>query len=106
MNVRMFNGDLDYDDVVGWWSKQSWPVLPKQALSPSGFIAEVNGTKLAATWIFSTNCPIYIMEWTVGNPDVDYNIRNEALIKVTDAACDWAKKDGAVQVFTMTKHKR
>lgn len=106
MEVRKVDLEKDYDEIASWWKSQGWPVLPKEVLSSSGFIAEEAGVKLAATWMFPTNCPIYIMEWTVGNPDAPWNIRSEALRAVTDGACEWAKKDGAAQVFTMTKNDR
>lgn len=106
MIVRSFDAEKDYEDVATWWKQQEWPPLPKHVLSPSGFIAEEDGVKLAATWVFPTNCPIYIMEWTVGNPNVKHELRNNALKNVTDHACKWAKEDGAIQIFTMTKHER
>ena len=106
MQVRDFNTEQDYTDVSNWWTKQGWPVLPQNILTTSGFVVEHNGQKLAATWIFKTNCPIYIMEWTVGNPDVNWEDRSEAITVVTNAGCEWAKKDGAAQVFTMTKSNR
>lgn len=106
MNIRQFDNETDYQDVSFWWKKQEWPALPRQLLTTSGFIAEKDNTKLAATWIFKTNCPIYIMEWTVGNPDANWEDRQEAIKQVTDAACQWAKQQGATQVFTMTKSER
>lgn len=106
MYVRSFNNETDYIDVCLWWMKQGWPVLPKEILTTSGFIVENENEKLAATWIFKTNCPIYIMEWTVGNPDVKWEDRAEAIQLVTNAGCEWAKQDGAKQVFTMTKSDR
>lgn len=106
MKVRDFNVELDYDTVASWWTKQGWPALPKSILQCKGFIIEEAGEALAATWIFRTGCPVYIMEWTVGNPGIDWKKRSEALQQVTDEACDWAKLDGATQVFTMTKHEK
>lgn len=106
MEARFFDPKKDYKEVASWWESQGWPVLPEQVLGPSGFIVEEDGKKLAATFMFPTNCPIYIMEWTVGNPEVSHELRSEALKKVTDKACQWAKEDGAAQVFTMTKHER
>lgn len=106
MIVRSFDVNKDYDELVTWWNKQGWPALPKHVLSKAGFIVEDKENKIAATWMFATNCPIYIMEWTVGNPDVSWEKRSEGLKLVTDAACQWAKKDGAIQVFTMTKSER
>lgn len=106
MNVRKFDLNEDYKDVVKWWSKQGWPVLPAAILSSAGFIVEQENEKIAATWVFATNCPIYIMEWTVGNPDVKWENRSEGIQMVTNAACEWAKNDGAKQLFTMTKSDR
>lgn len=106
MIVRKFDTDKDYNDVASWWKKQEWPALPANILSTAGFIVEQDNEKFAATWVFATNCPIYIMEWTVGNPDSSWENRSAALEMVTDAACTWAKNDGAKQIFTMTKSKR
>ena len=106
MQTRSFNIEQDYDTVATWWTKQGWPALPKSILQCKGFVVEENNKALAATWIFATGCPVYIMEWTVGNPDVSWEIRDPAIKMVTDSACNWAKEDGASQVFTMTKHDR
>lgn len=106
MKVRQFDNKKDYQDVCKWWIAQGWPALPESILTTSGFIVEHEGQKLAATWIFKTNCPIYIMEWTVGNPECKWEDRSEAIQMVTNAACQWAKEDGAKQVFTMTKVER
>ena len=104
--VRSFNAESDYAQVASWWKQQNWPALPVEVLSKSGFVAEKDGVLLAATWVFATNCPIYIMEWTVGNPNVDWETRQVGIAEVTEAGCQWAKQDGAAQVFTMTKSDR
>ena len=107
MKVRKVDVEKDYEEIASWWKSQGWPVIPPQMMCPSGFIAEDKfGHKVAATWMFPTNCPIYIMEWTVGNPNMQHEVRAKGLKAVTDAACEWAKEDGAAQVFTMTKHER
>lgn len=106
MNVRSFDSNLDYADVSSWWKKQEWPVLPLGMLPNSGFIIEDNKNKIAATWIIKTNYPVYLMEWTIGNPDVDWEDRSTGIDLVTDAACKWAKANGASHLFTMTKNER
>ena len=105
MEVRFFE-PKDYEEVMLWWKAQDWPPMPLEMLSQSGFIVEENGEKLAATWVFPTNCPIYIMEWTVGNPECDWEKRADAIDLVTNKACDWAKAHGASMIFTMTKNER
>lgn len=106
MITRSFDAAKDYADVASWWTSQGWPALPVHILSTSGFITEKDGVKLAATWVFATNCPIYIMEWTVGNPNANWEDRSNGIKEVTNAGCQWAKQDGASQIFTMTKSER
>lgn len=106
MDIRNFDVEKDYPVVANWWTKQGWPPIPKSILQCQGFMVEEDGVSLAATWIFRTGCPVYIMEWTVGNPEVKWEKRSEALQQVTEGACKWAKQDGAAQVFTMTKHDK
>ena len=106
MKVRKFDNSKDYEDACKWWSKQDWPEMPVQALSNYGFICEDNGTKLAATWVLPTGTCIYLMEWTVGNPDVDYKLRSEAVELVSKEAFKCAKELGALSIMTMSKNKR
>lgn len=105
MIIRNINFETDYEVLAAWWTKQGWPTLPKQMLGDHGFVAEENEL-LAATWILPTGTSIYLMEWTIGNPEVEWSKRSEAIKQVTDTACQWAKQDGASQVITMTKNKR
>ena len=106
MDIRSFNFDKDYLDACAWWTKQDWPILQKDLLSDTGFIAHDDDTKYAVAWVYSTNSSIYILDWYVGNPDVDYKKRKEGLELIVDAAADFAKESGAKQLLTMTNNKR
>lgn len=106
MEVRFFDKAKDYPDVKLWWEKQEWFPVETHLLSSTGFIAETEKTKLAATWIYVTNSSIYIMEWTVGNPDVEWEQRAEAIDLVVETASRWSKTNGAAIVFTMAGHDR
>jgi len=106
MLVRKFDHH-DYADVATWWVKQKWDVIPQDLLGVNGYIVEKDNQKLAATWIYRLqDSPWALMEWTVGNPDVNWDDRAQAIKMVTDEACKWAKNDGAKLVFTMTKSER
>jgi len=106
MQIRPFDAEKDYEEVAKWWKEQNWPPIPVDVLSSTGFIAENAQGKLAATWIYTMNSPVFLMEWTVGNPEAHHTVRKEALKLVTSSACKFAKENGARQVFTMTKHDR
>ena len=106
MEIKSFNTNTDYNDVSSWWKAQDWPILPESILSDCGFIIKDNNLKIAATWVFKTNSPIYIMEWTVGNPEVSWEKRQEGIQLLTEAASSWSKEHGASYLLTMTKSKR
>lgn len=106
MNIRSFDAKLDYVDVYSWWKKQEWPVLPLEMLPPNGFIVENTTNKIAATWIFKLECPIYLIEWTVGNPELNWEDRSKGIELILNEACNWAKVNGATHILTMTKNER
>ena len=56
--------------------------------------------------MFPTTTPVFIMEWTVGNPDLDWEKRRDGINLVIEEASKWAKENGGGAVFTMTKEGR
>ena len=106
MKIRRFDFEKDYKDVSSWWKSQGWPVLSRDMLSDDGFIAYDDNKKYAATWVYKTNSPIYIMEWLVGNPDVDYSLRKQGIVLVVEMSSLFAKESGAKSLLTMTSNER
>jgi len=106
MKLVKFDIEKDYNQISDWWTKQNWPSIPKEYLSEYAFMAQDNGVNIAITFVFTTNCPMNIMEWTVGNPEVNWELRNKGIELIIEEACKWSKKNGAKQVLTMTGHKR
>lgn len=106
MEIRLFDLEKDYDEVSSWWTKQKWPVIPSEFLSPTGFIAIDGDDKVAVTWVYRTDSPIYIMEWLVGNPDVSHEKRKQGIEGVINTSSIYAKESGASQLFTMIRNDR
>lgn len=106
MKLREYYSQHDYSDLCSWWTQQGWPEVSSDVLSKYGFIAEQDGQKIACTFIFPMPSKLFLMEWTVANPNVDWKLRDKGIQMVTNQACFWAKENGASSVFTMTKHKR
>lgn len=104
-NIREFNLMLDAEDVSNWWREQNWPEETLSVVSRTGFIYE-DGEKIAASWMIKTNSPIYLMEWTVGNPAVSWEKRKVAIDSLTEYICSKAKIDGATAILVMTKSGR
>lgn len=51
MKTRPYD-PLDYPIVKEWWEGNGIPVFPADALSPVGFIADVDDMDIAAVWIY------------------------------------------------------
>lgn len=106
LNIRPFNYNDDMSDVCDWWDSQGWDKNTLNVISDTGFVIEDNKHKYAASWLIKTNSPIYLIEWTVGNPNTEWKYRAVALNVLNEYLCDLAKKDGASAVMIMTKNKR
>jgi hypothetical protein len=104
-NIKLFK-DSDYDIVKSWWKHYDWPAVSLDVLPKTGFIIDNDEIPVAASWVIATNSPIYLLEWTVGNPDIDWELRSEGLQKLIEYCCHFCKNNGANFVFTMTKNKR
>lgn len=107
MHIQEFNIKRDYPFIVSWGEKQDWPIMPPKYYGHKGYIAYDNDTPIATAFVYrDKGCPFCILEWVIGNPDVDWEVRKEGLDLVIDTASQWAKNDGAEIVLTMTKNKR
>lgn len=107
MICRKFDLESDYDEVVGWWQAHNWPVVDKRLLSKDGLIVEDGGQKIIAIWVYRLqDSPFCIMEWMIGNPDTEWQVRDKALALLVDEACNLAKKNGADFMLSIGNHNR
>ena len=106
MNIRTFNKE-DYSIVHNWWTKQQWTPVPEDMLSSTGFIVtKDDGEEVAAAWVYITNSPIFLIEWMVGNPDLDWEERQDGINMLLDECSNWCKAHGAGFMLTMTNKDR
>lgn len=105
-NIIPFDKNKDSLELCSWWNSQGWDENTIHVVSDTGFVFVENDKNIAATWIIKTNSPIFLMEWTVGNPDVSWELRKKAIDKLTDFACKWSKEKGAAGLLVMTKNNR
>lgn len=103
--IENFNKN-DYLKVAKLWKKQNWPIIPLNLLSTSGFVCKYDNEIILATWVYKTNSRIYMNEWTVGNPEISWKIRKNALNLLLDHVSFWSKKQGAEFLLTMTSNDR
>lgn len=107
MQVREFDVNTDYSHIIKWGEKQDWPIMPARFYGHKGFIVHNESLAIAVAFVYrDKGCPFCILEWVIGNPEVDWKLRKEGLDIVIDTCSNWAKEDGAEIVLTMTNNKR
>lgn len=99
MTVRNYKFS-DYEEVARWWKAHDWPALEPRMLSEAGLVVE----GLCAGWLYKTDSCIALLEWVVGNPDADKELRSEALDLLIKTAKNMAKNQGYSLMFTFTSH--
>ena len=106
MKLAVFAPQDHYNILSDWWTKQEWPIIPKDALPTTGFIAYEGDTPIAAGFLYDTDSTFSIIEWIVGNPDVSYDDRASGLDLVIEGLSTVAKARGKKYIHTFVKHER
>jgi hypothetical protein len=106
MLVRKFDPETDYPHAVGCWKTQGWPAIPLDLLPKTGVVVESDGVNLAYGWLYLTDSKMTIMEFIVGNPNVDWKLRDEAIHLVINKLIVEAKERGGRSIFSSVNHKR
>jgi hypothetical protein len=105
MIIRQYTEE-HYPILKEWWEKQDWQAMPEHMLPTTGLIAYDGDTPIAASFLYDTDSSYGLIEWFVGNPDVDHEVRAEGIDKVLNGLMVFAKLKGKKQIITYTNHKR
>lgn len=105
MTLKVYENE-HYEILVDWWKKQDWQALPADMLSPTGFISYDEETPIAAGFLYNTDSNWAVIEWVVGNPDVDHEKRSEGLDLVLNGLLITAEGLGKKYIQTIVEHKR
>lgn len=106
MKVRFIEMDKDYSDVCSWWQNQAWPVIPKEALSTTGFIVENNNQKILAGWVYHTNSNTALLEFLVANPEIKGDVRDEAFDAFFDVVFKYIELSNFKNIFMSVVHPK
>lgn len=90
----------DYKDFCDWWGARGAPKPAIDALPPLGFIVP----DLCACFVYETPSTVAILEWVVGNPNSDKDLRNQALDEMLAHVFEALKSRGYKHIFTTTPH--
>lgn len=107
MKIRPFNPVYDYGTVAAWWTAHKWPVLPKIALPPTGFVVvDADDKMFCAGWLYKTDSPISALEWIVADPLATPEERDSALDVLIEALIAKAHEFKKPMIFTSVVHPK
>jgi hypothetical protein len=102
VNVRPFVVGKDYPEICEWWRHYGWRYLPLDALTDTGIVAEIDGKKVCAVWLYFMNSAWMLFEWLVSNPEASARQKMYG----TEALVGYAKeiaKTKSLRLFTFAK---
>jgi hypothetical protein len=100
MQIRPVDLSKDYVFLEQWFKVREWPYPPQPKILPkTGWIVESDdGEMLAAGWVYLTNSPIRILEWTVTNPNSQPFKRLKALEFLVKSIEDLVSSDNSIMM--------
>lgn len=105
MHVRPYTQD-DYKTLCAWWTDHSWPHIPSDILSDTGFIAVLADKPISAGFLYISNSNFAFMDWLVSDKQSSHDDRGQALDLVIQSIFSLAKERGIKQICTISNHKR
>lgn len=106
LEIRKFDPEQDYADVVAWWTARKWPTIALDLLPKTGFIVEGYGVKICAGWLYKTDSKFALIEWIVSNPLPGHESRGEALDILMLRLVETAKRQDFKAIFSSIDNKR
>jgi hypothetical protein len=106
IRTELYNEDKHYDTLAVWWKAHGWEPVAASFLPKRGVVVYNNDTPITAGFLFQTDSPMWLMEWVVGNPNVDKDLRAEGLDVLISSIITYSKLLGSEMIYTMTSHKR
>lgn len=106
MQVRFIEMDKDYSDICSWWEQHQWPIIPKEALSTTGFIVENENQKILSGWVYHTNSNTALLEFIVANPKIKGEDRDKAFDVFFDVVFKYVELSNFKNIFMSVIHPK
>lgn len=106
MTIKLFEPNEHYKLVAEMWEAQNWPIIPLEGLPTTGMITFQDDIPVAAGFLYNTDSSMAWLEFIVGNPDIDYELRGQGLDLVIQGLTKVAKNMNKKMIFTVSNHKR
>lgn len=107
ITIRRFHFDSDYEDVCAWWrARPEWQPLPPDHINGAfGFVAECDGKKLCAIWLWLTGSAFAILDYLVSSPTAPLKAKARGMGQIIEHGLRVAKAAGAKSIFSSLKNQ-
>jgi hypothetical protein len=104
--LKIFDPDADYPTVQQWWIDHGWNAVPLAVLPKLGVMAEMDGTPVAAGWLYMDNSiGVSMLEWMVANPDAKPKAVYKSIKTIVEFLKTRAKDMGYSVMLTTCKQE-
>lgn len=106
MMLHRFNFDAHYETVKVWLDHYKWPGFEPGILPQFGLIVSDGDDYICCGFLYKTDSCISLLEWVVGNPNIDYEKRALGINTMVKALLREAKDQGFGAVLSFIQNKR
>lgn len=106
MKIVTFVPAIHYEHLLKWWKHYDFVQVGLDHLSQNGLVvlSETN-EPVCAGFVYRTDSAFYLLEFVVGNPEVEAKIRSAGLDLLISAAIILARALGGKTLFSAFGHK-
>jgi hypothetical protein len=83
MEILKYNEVTHYPMLCNWFAYYGWPNCEKESIGKNAYVVYKDNNPVAFSFFLTTDANFAIMGFTIANPVVDKEIRNEALDKLS-----------------------
>ena len=104
VNVRLFDFDQDYEEMVRWVATAGHEAPAVIMLPAIGSLVEIDGKKIGCAFLYlATDCPVAFLEFLYFNPEATPKEKHNALGHLIKSLEAVAKGEAHNIIFTLSK---
>lgn len=104
MEIQPFKTE-HYSELSSFWSQYGWVAPKEEVLPKKGFVAIYNGKIVAASFVYLSCSGMALLDWVIGNKQVESSVRGKAVYNVISACKDYAKEQDKCVLYTVTANQ-
>lgn len=97
MNIKVYDNDIHYPVVKGWWNSHGIPAMPAHILRATGYVSHDGDRDIAAAWLYMDyHCGVSWLNLFISNPEASPREIHQAHQDIVETFTNYAEKEGFV----------